>query len=235
MSCRVLLRENFSKSKSKISKKLYNCIKPVFTQRQQTVTLSWKESPNQNVNGHIQFPLPRLLRAIDHPSTKRSWWMIHSATQGLPKSYTANLQIIFLKHFCFNFFFGKNTYRRPQHPRDECIWEYFVTPESCTHLQRNRYLGRYKSKSSTESAVQSNRCWWSSVVCINEVRQDTGITPTILKYFKWFLGIKRNLHQEEPAQKEKDADSRDMYVLHKYPSESKNARRKTRKSKEGTP
>ena len=44
-----------------------------------------------------------------------------------------------------------------------------------------------------------------------------------------------NLHQEEPAQKEKDTDNRDMYMLRTYPSKNKSARGKTRKSKEGTP
>jgi hypothetical protein len=52
---------------------------------------------------------------------------------------------------------------------------------------------------------------------------------------KRFLSIRKNLQQEELAQKEKYTDSRNMYMLRTYPSESKSARGKTTDAKEGTP
>ena len=46
---------------------------------------------------------------------------------------------------------------------------------------------------------------------------------------------KKNLQREEPAQKEKNAESRNMYVLLRYPSKRKNAGRKTPDADESTP
>ena len=107
-----------------------------------------------------------------------------------------------------------------------------------THLKRNSYLSRHKSKNSSKNAIQRNSHRRSSIICINKVRRNTRITPTIPIFFNKTPSTKKerkNLQRKKPTQKKKNTDNRDMYMLHTYPPKNTSAWRKTRKPKEGTP
>ena len=81
-------------------------------------------------------------------------------------------------------------------------------------MKRNSYLSRNKSKNSSKNAIQRNSRRRSSIICINQIRQNTRITPTVPKR-KHFLIMISIIKKELTARKtrtEREKHRQQRYV-----------------------